>query len=87
MAGDRVRRKRGAGRWSTRFLKALRHPWLAGIIADDPADIEIADSWPAPDGFIDPTRDTARSSPRMQFAASPQAQKVSVEQVIDRRES
>jgi len=38
----------------TGFLQArYDKPWLAGVIAD-PSDIEDPDSWPAPDGFIDP---------------------------------
>ncbi len=67
----------------TGFLKERYDiPWLAGIIADDPADIEIADSWPAPDGFIDPYAGHGTFIAGVIRCIAPGAE-VSVEQVID----
>jgi subtilisin family serine protease len=56
-------------------------PWLSGVIAD-PADIENPDSWPQPDGFIDPYAGHGTFIAGVIRCIAPGAE-VSVEQVID----
>jgi hypothetical protein len=66
----------------TGFLNERRDkPWIADVIAD-PADIEIADSWPAPDGFIDPYAGHGTFIAGVIRCIAPGTE-VSVEQVID----
>jgi len=68
----------------TGFLKERYDTaWLAGVIADDPDDIEIADSWPSgPDGFIDPYAGHGTFIAGVIRCIAPGTE-VSVEQVID----
>jgi subtilisin family serine protease len=56
-------------------------PWLAGVIAD-PADLEDPDSWPAPDGYIDPYAGHGTFIAGVIRCIAPGAE-VTVEQVID----
>jgi subtilisin family serine protease len=56
-------------------------PWLAGVIADA-ADIEDPDSWPSPDGFIDPYAGHGTFIAGVIRCIAPGAE-VSVEQVVD----
>jgi subtilisin family serine protease len=66
----------------TGFLAArYDKPWLAGVIVD-PSDIEDPDSWPAPDGFIDPYAGHGTFIAGVIRCIAPGAE-VSVEQVID----
>jgi hypothetical protein len=68
----------------TGFLReGWNHPWLGGVIVDDPEDIEIADFWPAPDGFIDPYAGHGTFIAGVIRCIAPGAD-VTVEQVIDR---
>ena len=64
------------------LIERLDKPWLAGVIVD-PADIEDPDSWPAPDGFIDPYAGHGTFIAGVIRCIAPGAE-VSVEQVIDR---
>jgi subtilisin family serine protease len=66
----------------TGFLKdRYDKPWLTGVVAD-PADIEDPDSWPAPDGFIDPYAGHGTFIAGIIRCIAPGAE-VTVEQVID----
>jgi subtilisin family serine protease len=66
----------------TGFLKeGWNKPWLDGVIVD-PSDIEDPDSWPAPDGFIDPYAGHGTFIAGVVRCIAPGAE-VSVEQVID----
>jgi subtilisin family serine protease len=55
--------------------------WLKGVIAD-PADIEDPDSWPSPDGYIDPYAGHGTFIAGVIRCIAPGAE-VSVEQVVD----
>jgi hypothetical protein len=57
-------------------------PWLVGVMAD-PDDIEDQDSWPVPDGFIDPYAGHGTFIAGVIRCIAPGAE-VTVEQVIDR---
>lgn len=67
----------------TGFLRdGWSKPWLKDVIVDDPADIEDPDSWPAPDGFIDPYAGHGTFIAGVIRCIAPGTE-VSVEQVID----
>jgi len=53
------------------------------VIVDDPADIEDPDSWPAPDGYIDPYAGHGTFIAGVVRCIAPGAE-VTVEQVVDR---
>lgn len=66
----------------TGFLEERRDkPWLATVIVD-PSDVEDPDSWPAPDGFIDPYAGHGTFIAGVIRCIAPGAE-VTVEQVID----
>jgi hypothetical protein len=58
-------------------------PWLTGVIVDDPDDIEKPDSWPQPDGYIDPYAGHGTFIAGVIRCIAPGAE-VTVEQVLDR---
>jgi Subtilase family len=58
-------------------------PWLDGVIADDPQDIEDPDWWPAKDGFIDPYAGHGTFIAGVIRCLAPGAD-VTVEQVLDK---
>ncbi|MGZ4589921.1 MAG: S8 family peptidase [Actinomycetes bacterium] len=58
-------------------------PWLDGVIADDPADIEDPDWWPAKDNYIDPYAGHGTFIAGVIRCLAPGAE-VSVEQVLDK---
>jgi subtilisin family serine protease len=66
----------------TGFLEeGYDHQWLQDVIAD-PSDIEDPDSWPSPDGFIDPYAGHGTFIAGVIRCLAPAAE-VTVEQVID----
>jgi Subtilase family len=66
----------------TGFLaEGYNKSWLSGVIAD-PSDIEDPDSWPSPDGFIDPYAGHGTFIAGVIRCIAPGAE-VTVEQVID----
>lgn len=66
----------------TGFLEERRDkPWLRDVIVD-PSDVEDADSWPQPDGFIDPYAGHGTFIVGVVACLAPGSE-VTVEQVID----
>jgi len=67
----------------TGFLReGWDHSWLSNVIVDDPADVEDPDSWPTPDGFIDPYAGHGTFIAGVIRCIAPGTE-VSVEQVMD----